>query len=260
MKKNDIFKNNNVITIIPARMNSVRLPNKPMKLISGKPMIVHVWKQAVSADLGPVLVACDDISIVNAIQNEGGMALLTENNIPSGSDRVYAALCKFDPDETYRHVINLQGDLPDIPTNYLALLSNMLKKDEFDLCTLAAPCEKNEIEAPQVVKTVISWNPKQLKSDFPIGRAHYFSRAPIPFGSDMFWHHIGIYGWQRVSLKKFVESKPSELEKIEKLEQLRALELGMMIAVGKVDTPTTGVDTEQDLIEIQEKMSGKNYK
>ena len=111
-----------------------------------------------------------------------------------------------------------------------------------------------------MVKTVISWNPKQLKSDFPIGRAHYFSRAPIPFGSDMFWHHIGIYGWQRVSLKKFVESKPSELEKIEKLEQLRALELGMMIAVGKVDTPTTGVDTEQDLIEIQEKMSGKNYK
>ena len=258
MKKSDIHQNNNVITIIPARMNSVRLPNKPMKIIAGKPMIVHVWKQAVAANLGPVLVACDNISIVNAIQNEGGTAILTKSNLPSGSDRVYAALCEFDPNETYRRVINLQGDLPDIPPNYLSLLSNMLQKEKFDLCTLVAPCKKHEIEAPQVVKAVISWNPEYFYSDIPVGRAHYFSRAPIPFGSDVFWHHIGLYGWHRSALKKFVESDPSKLEKIENLEQLRALELGMIIATGRVNVAIAGVDTEQDLIEIQKKMSNKN--
>lgn len=258
MKKSDIQQNNNVITIIPARMNSVRLPNKPMKIIAGKPMIVHVWKQAVAANLGPVLVACDNLSILNAIENEGGTAMLTKSNLPSGSDRVYAALCEFDPNETYRHVINLQGDLPDIPPNYLSLLSNMLQKEEFDLCTLVAPCKKHEIRAPQVVKAVISWDREYSNSDVPIGRAHYFSRAPIPFGSDVFWHHIGLYGWRRAALKKFVESNPSKLEQIENLEQLRALELGMVIATGKVDLPIAGIDTKQDLIDIQKKMSSKN--
>ncbi len=258
MKKSDMMKNNNLITIIPARMDSVRLPNKPMKIIAGKPMIVHVWKQAMAAKLGPVLVACDNISIMNAIQDEGGIAMLTDSKLASGSDRIYAALCEFDPDETYRRVINLQGDLPDIPPNYLALLANMMRTEASDLCTLVAPCEEKEITAQQVVKAVVSWDTKNLNSGFPIGRAHYFSRAPIPFGSEIFWHHIGIYGWQRVALKKFVESDPSTLEKTEKLEQLRALELGMIIAAGKVDTPTIGVDTEEDLINIQKKFKSKN--
>ena len=257
MKKTDVIKNNDIITVIPARMNSIRLPGKPMKIIAGKPMIVHVWKQAVIANLGPVLVACDDISILKTIRNEGGTAIITKSDLPSGSDRIYAALCEFDPDETYRRVINLQGDLPDIPPKYLTLLANMMRTGEFDLSTLVAPCEENQITAPQVVKAVISWKSKHLEPDFEIGRAHYFSRAPIPFGSELFWHHIGVYGWQRAALKKFVESNPSSLEQIEKLEQLRALELGMIIATAKVETPTQGVDTEQDLIDIRKKLSSK---
>ena len=255
-----MIDNNNIITVIPTRMGSLRLPNKPMADIAGKPMIVHVWKQAVAAGLGPVLVACDNISIVNAIQNEGGIALITDSDLPSGTDRIYAALCEFDSDETYRRVINLQGDLPDIPPNYLALLANMLTQREFDLCTLVAPCEKHEINASQVVKAVMSWNEDFHESDFPTGRAHYFSRAPIPFGSDIFWHHIGLYGWQRDALKQFVETAPSNLEKTEKLEQLRALELGMIIGAGKVEAPAVGIDTERDLIEIRKRLNRENNK
>ena len=246
-----------IITVIPARMGSLRLPNKPMAEIAGMPMIVHVWKKAVAADLGPVLVACDDIAIVNAIRKEGGIALMTDRDMPSGSDRIYAALCEYDPDETYRRVLNLQGDLPDIPTNYLTLLANMITQEDFDLCTLVAPCREHEINAPQVVKTVMSWNSDYLDSDFPTGRAHYFSRAPVPFRSDIFWHHIGLYGWQRYALKQFVETAPSDLEKIEKLEQLRALELGMIIGAGKVSAPAVGVDTEQDLINIRIKLNSE---
>ena len=260
MKKNNMTDNNNIITIIPARMGSLRLPNKPMAEIAGKPMIVHVWKQATAAGLGPVLVACDDISIVNAIQNEGGIAIMTDSNLPSGTDRIYSALCEFDPDETYRRIINLQGDLPNIPPNYLALLANMLTQLEFDLCTLVAPCERKEINKPQVVKAVMSWNEDFLESDFPTGRVHYFSRAPIPFGSEIFWHRIGLYGWQRDALKHFVGTAPSYLETAEKLEQLRALELGMIIGAGKVEAPAAGIDTEQDLIEIRKKLNSENNK
>lgn len=260
MKKNNMIDNNNIITVIPARMGSLRLPNKPMAEIAGKPMIVHVWKQAVAAGLGPVLVACDNISIVNAIQNEGGTALMTDSDLPSGTDRIYAALCEFDPDETYRRVINLQGDLPDIPPNYIALLADMLTQSRFDLCTLVAPCEDNEINAPQVVKTVMSWDEDFLESDFPTGRALYFSRAAIPFGSDIYWHHIGLYGWQRDALQQFVETAPSNLELTEKLEQLRALESGLIIGAGKVEAPAAGIDTEQDLIEIRKKLNRKSNK
>ncbi len=257
MKKNNMNDDKDIITVIPARMGSLRLPNKPMAEIAGTPMIVHVWKKAVAADLGPVLVACDDMTVVNTIRNEGGIALMTDSDMPSGSDRIYAALSEFDPDETYRRVLNLQGDLPDIPTNYLTLLANMLAQADFDLCTLVAPCEEHEINAPQVVKTVMSWNENYLTSDFPTGRAHYFSRAPVPFGSNIFWHHIGLYGWQRSALRQFVESAPSDLEKTEKLEQLRALELGMIIGVGKVSVPAVGVDTEQDLINIRKKLNSE---
>ena len=260
MKKNNMTDNNNIITIIPARMGSLRLPNKPMAEIAGKPMIVHVWKQAITAGLGPVLVACDDISIVNAIQNEGGIAIMTDSNLPSGTDRIYSALCEFDPDETYRRIINLQGDLPNIPPNYLALLANMLTQLQFDLCTLVAPCERNEINKPQVVKAVMSWDEDFLESDFPTGRVLYFSRAPIPFGSEIFWHHIGLYGWQRDALKHFVGTAPSYLETAERLEQLRALELGMIIGAGKVEAPAAGIDTEQDLIEIRKKLNSENNK
>ena len=251
---------NNIITIIPARMGSLRLPNKPMAEIAGTPMIVHVWKQAVSTGLGPVLVACDNISIVNAIQNEGGTALLTDSHLPSGTDRIYAALCEFDPDETYRRVINLQGDLPNIPPNYIAMLADMLTQCQFDLCTLVAPCAEHEINASHVVKAVMSWDKDFLLSDFPTGRALYFSRAAIPFGSDIYWHHIGLYGWQRDALKQFVETAPSNLEITEKLEQLRALESGLTIGAGKVEVPAAGIDTEQDLIEIRKKLNGESNK
>ena len=257
MKKNIMTEHNDIITVIPARMGSSRLPNKPMADIAGQPMIVHVWKQAVAASLGPVLVACDNQDIINVIENEGGIALMTDPELPSGSDRIYAALCEFDPDETYRRVINLQGDLPDIPPNYLSILASMLLQEEFDLCTLVAPCAQHEINAPQVVKAVMSWQTNKNKDGLPIGRAHYFSRAPIPHGSAIYWHHIGIYGWQRESLSQFVKTPPSALEKTESLEQLRALELGLIIGAGQVNSAAAGIDTEQDLIYARSKYSKK---
>ena len=184
---------NKTAIIIPSRLDAQRLPNKPLKLINNKEMILHVYEAAKKSNAGEVYVATPDKAIFELVSNYGGKAVLSSETHNTGTDRIFEALCEFDPDETYRRIINLQGDLPDIPISYLTLLANMLCQDKFDLCTLVAPCKKDEINAPQVVKAVMSWKSEYSNSNFTIGRAHYFSRAPIPFGSDIFWHHIGIY-------------------------------------------------------------------
>ena len=227
--------------VIPARLASTRLPRKMLRDVAGVPMIVRVWRQAVAADIGRVVVACDGGEIADVISDAGGEAVITPPDLPSGSDRVAAALAQIDPEKNVPYIINLQGDLPQVPPSLLVDLATALAESDFDVMTAAAPLDEAEKDMPQVVKVAIAWG-----QDGTAGTALYFSRAPIPHGGAM-WHHIGIYGWRRGALEHFVALPPSPLEVAEKLEQLRALEAGMRIGVVAVDKAIAGVDTEADL-------------
>ena len=236
--------------VIPARLASTRLPRKMLRDVAGVPMIVRVWRQAVAADIGRVVVACDGAEIAEVINQAGGEAVITPPDLPSGSDRVGAALAELDPEKNVPYIINLQGDLPQVPPSLLVDLAASLAEAgagaDFDVMTAAAPLDEAEKTMPQVVKVAIAWG-----QDGTVGNALYFSRAPIPhggvIGGGAMWHHIGIYGWRRQALERFVALPPSPLEVAEKLEQLRALEAGMRIGVVAVDKAIAGVDTEADL-------------
>jgi len=232
-----------ILTLIPARMAASRLPGKPLAEIAGKPMICHVWEKAMAADLGPVVVATDSEEIKTAIQASGGRAVLTAADHPSGSDRIYEALCHIDEAGKYDAVINLQGDLPELDPQLLHHLARLLENPVWDLTTLVAPATAEEAAKSQIVKAVVSFSDRTQTS----GKALYFSRAAVPDGPAPFYHHIGLYGWRRAALAKFVKLPPSPLELSEKLEQLRALEAGMQIGVAVVDDAPGGIDTADDL-------------
>lgn len=231
----------NPILLIPARMASTRLPGKPLADIAGRPMIVRVWERAMAAGLGPVAVAAGEPEIVAAIQAAGGVAVLTDPDLPSGSDRIFAALKALDPDGRHDVVINLQGDLPALDAAAIHAVAAALPGA--DIATLAAeitdPAERSN---PAVVKAVVAWAP-----DGHTGRALYFTRTPTPSGDGPLFHHVGIYAYARAALTRFVGLPPSPLEQREKLEQLRALEAGMTIAVARVDSVPLSVDTQADL-------------
>ena len=167
-----------ILTLIPARMKATRLPGKPLAEIAGKPMICHVWEKAVKADLGPVFVATDSPEIVSAVEGIGGQAVLTATDHPSGSDRIYEALCHIDAKGQYQAVINLQGDLPELEPVLLEKLAELLCDPEWDLTTLAAPATDDEAAKSQIVKAVISFTDWRRRA----GRALYFSRAAVPVG------------------------------------------------------------------------------
>jgi len=247
------------IVVIPARMQSSRLPGKPLALIAGLPMIVHVWQRAVEADVGPVLVACAEEDIVEAVRSAGGVAILTATDLPSGSDRVHAALMAHDPDRQHDVVVNLQGDLPTLDPACLQVVLAPLADPVVDIATLAArigdPAERDN---PNVVKVAAALDRPEDSSD--TARALYFSRLPIPHDRDLIdrdaalsqagpwqYHHIGVYAWRRAALERFVTLPPGWLERREGLEQLRALEAGMRIDVRRVDVVPLGVDTPADL-------------
>ncbi len=231
------------IIIIPARLGSTRLPNKPLAEITGAPMIVHVLRRALEADLCPVLVACAEEEIAEAIRAAGGTAILTDPALPSGSDRIHAALKSFDSDHRHDVVINLQGDLPTVNPALLRAVLTPLADKSFDIATLVAPITSaEEAAAPSVVKTACAFLEGQ-----DIAPALYFSRQAIPFGDGPLWHHIGVYAYRRAALSRFVALPESPLERREKLEQLRALEAGMRIGVAHVAAAPFGVDTPADL-------------
>ena len=231
------------IILIPARLGSTRLPDKVLADIAGLPMIVHVLNRAREAGLGPVAVACGEPAIAEAVREAGGNAVLTDPNLPSGSDRIFAALNMLDPDQNHDVVINLQGDLPSIDPSYLTTVLLPLRESGYDIATLAAPITTpEEAAAPSVVKCVCA-----LGADQNTAPALYFSRSPVPSGEGPLWHHIGIYAYRRAALARFVALPPSPLEQREKLEQLRALEAGMRIGVARVDRAPFGVDTPADL-------------
>jgi len=237
----------NPIILIPARLGSTRLPNKPLADIAGTPMIVHVLRRALEAGIGPVAVACGEPEIAAAVRAAGGTAILTDPALPSGSDRIFAALTALDPDQKYDTIINLQGDLPTIPPSMLKTVLTPLENPDYDIATLVAPITTAaEAAAPSVVKAACAFAPNAATAP-----ALYFSRAPIPAGDGPLWHHIGLYAYRRAALERFVSLPESPLERREKLEQLRALEAGMRIGVARVDHAPFGVDTEEDLERVR---------
>ena len=237
----------NPIIIIPARMASSRLPGKPLADIRGQPMIVHVWRRACEAGIGPVVVACAEAEIAEAVEAAGGRAVLTRPDHVSGSDRVFEALETVDPGGAFDTVVNVQGDLPTIEPRVIAAALAPLADEAVDIATLACIIEKpGERDDPNVTKAVISAPPGA-----GVGRALYFSRAPVPTGDGPLYHHIGLYAFRRPALERFVALPPGRLETRERLEQLRALENGMRIDVALVDTVPLGVDTPAHLEEAR---------
>ena len=230
------------LVLIPARLTSTRLPRKPLADIHGLPMIAHVLRRALEADVGPVAVACDDAELAAAVEAAGGRAVLTRPDHVSGTDRIAEALTRLDPDRRHDVIVNLQGDLPTIEPEAVRASLGPLADPAVAIATLATPIrDAAERENPNVVKAVGT----------PIGerrlRALYFTRATAPWGEGELLHHIGLYAYTRTALETFVALPPSALELRERLEQLRALEAGMRIDIALVDVAPLGVDTPHDL-------------
>ena len=232
----------NPIVIIPARMAASRLPGKPLADIAGAPMIIRVLKQAEAAGAGPVAVAAGDAEIVAAVEAAGGRAVLTDPGLPSGSDRIQAALEALDPGGRHDAVINLQGDMPFVSPAIIAACARELAREGADIATVvtaeASPADRTN---PAVVKAVLAMDP-----DGRSGRALYFTRSVL-YGAGPVWRHVGIYGYRREALKRFTSAPPSALERRESLEQLRALELGLTIRAAVAADAPIAVDTPEDL-------------
>ena len=230
------------IVLIPARMGSTRLAGKPLADIAGVPMIVHVWRRALEADLGPVLVATDDDRIVAAVAAAGGRAVMTRADHPSGTDRIHEAVEAIDPDGRHDVVVNVQGDLPTVEPRAVRAALSPLEDAEVAISTLAAVIVRDAEKTDSNIVKVVGCEhaPGRL-------RALYFTRATAPWGEGPLFHHIGLYVYRRAVLRRFVGLPPSRLERREKLEQLRALEAGMRIDVAVVETVPLGVDTAAEL-------------
>jgi len=234
-------------------MAATRLPGKPLADIAGAPMIVHVLRRAEAAAAGPVAVATDSPEIEAAVRKAGGRAVMTRSDHVSGSDRIFEALGKIDPDGRAAIVVNVQGDLPTLEPSHIAAAVALLADGAADIATLAAEItraeERDDAGVVKVVGTPVA--PSRL-------RALYFTRATAPYGDGPLYHHIGLYAFRRAALERFVKLPPSALEKREKLEQLRALEAGMRIDVAIVDTAPLGVDTPDDLARARAMLSGRS--
>jgi 3-deoxy-manno-octulosonate cytidylyltransferase (CMP-KDO synthetase) len=249
--KNPAFER--TLVLIPARMASTRLPGKPLADIAGLPMIVQVAKRAQEAEAGRIIVAVDHQDVYDAVTAAGFDVVMTRVDHQSGSDRIFEAVSKADPDGRMEFIINVQGDLPTIePEAVRASLRPLQDNDSTDIATLTVEItDEHEKTNPNVVKIVGSpLSPTRL-------RALYFTRATAPYGQGPLYHHIGLYAYRRAALEKFVSLGPSVLEKRESLEQLRALEAGMRIDAEIVDSVPLGVDTPADLEKARAILSAK---
>ncbi|MBX6321702.1 MAG: 3-deoxy-manno-octulosonate cytidylyltransferase [Rhodospirillaceae bacterium] len=236
----------NPVVAIPARLASTRLPGKPLADIHGTPMIVHVWRRAREADIGPVVVACAEPAIAEAVRAAGGQAVLTRPDHPSGSDRIHEAVERLDPDGRFDAVVNVQGDLPTIAPVAVRAALTPFADPEADIATLAARIVRPEERTdPNVVKAVAPFDDDAAPG--AVARALYFTRAAAPAGEGPLYHHIGLYAYRRAALRRFVALPPGRLERRERLEQLRALEAGLRIDVVLVDAVPLGVDTPEEL-------------
>ncbi|MBI3439378.1 MAG: 3-deoxy-manno-octulosonate cytidylyltransferase [Proteobacteria bacterium] len=227
----------NPVVVIPARMASTRLPGKPLAEIAGKPMIAWMVDLARAAQAGPVLVAAAESEVAEAARKAGAEAVITDPALPSGSDRVHAALAAFDPNHVFDVAVNLQGDMPTMRADDVARALVALKPAA-DIATLVSPSSDDaDRNNPNVVKAVRAAD----------GRCLAFTRAPAPWGEGPIERHVGIYVYRREALARFVAAPPSPLELREKLEQLRALEMGMSIYADAIADFPKGVDSPADL-------------
>ncbi len=233
----------NPIVLIPARMAATRLPRKPLADIEGVPMIVRVLRRALAADIGPVVVAAGDAAIVEAVTAAGGRAVLTDPLLHSGSDRIVAALAELDPHGRHDVVINLQGDMPFVEPRALTACVGLLNEEPgCDVATLVAlEATAGDRANPDVVKAVLA-----IGDRAPAGRALYFTRGVL-YGEGPVWRHVGLYAFRRAALVAYAAAPPSPLERREKLEQLRALELGLSMWAAVIDAAPISVDTPADL-------------
>jgi 3-deoxy-manno-octulosonate cytidylyltransferase (CMP-KDO synthetase) len=241
-----------VIGIIPARYGSTRFPGKPLALIAGKPLLQWVIEASKKSKLiTKLIVATDDKRILELAQKCDVQALMTDSELPSGTDRIWAA-CK---NEQFDIAINIQGDEPLITGEVLdSLVQSMIKNDKVEMATLGHPFKSQaEMENPNVVKIVLNQQ----------GEALYFSRLPIPYSREKEFsqgvnlQHIGLYGYRKAFLQKFCETPTTSLERYEGLEQLRALYLGAKIQVTSVEYETRGVDTPEDVLIVERKLLKK---
>lgn len=242
------------LVAIPSRLKATRLPDKPLADIHGVPMIVHVWRRAMEAKVGRVIVATDSTAIAKVIADQGGEAIMTRDSHTTGSDRIHEALTAIDPGGRIKFIVNLQGDLPTLEPRLVQDCLVPLATDAVDIATLVAEIhEAGERTNPNVVKAV--GTPVDLTSGAIYTgsaaarrlRTLYFTRATAPTGDGPLYHHIGIYAYRRAALDRFVSLPPAPLETRERLEQLRALENGMRIDAMVVETVPLGVDTPDDL-------------
>ena len=229
------------IIVIPSRLGSVRLPNKPLADINGEKMVIRVMQQAQKANIADVVVACCEEEVAELVSSKGGNYVMTDPELPSGTDRVAQAVERSGKD--YDYVMNLQGDLPNIEPKSLEIaLNSLIENQDYDISTIAAKItDMEEINIPSVVKIA--------RADS--GRALYFSRTCIPYGTGQLYHHVGVYCYRKDSLNRFVNLPVSNLEKCEKLEQLRALSDGMSIYAALVDQIPVSVDTAEDLEKVR---------
>lgn len=237
----------NPVVVIPARMASTRLPGKPLADIHGRPMIAWMIEIARSAGAGPVLVAAAEEEIADAALKAGADVTLTDPALPSGSDRVHAALEAYDPQRRYDVAVNLQGDMPTMRPEDVARAVASLRAGA-DIATLvSASSDDADRNNPNVVKAIVAQD----------GRCLAFTRAPAPWGEGPVQRHVGVYVYRRDALARFVAAPPSPLELREKLEQLRALEMGMTIVAGSVAAFPKGVDSPADLDAARQVLSGR---
>ncbi|MBV9552241.1 MAG: 3-deoxy-manno-octulosonate cytidylyltransferase [Alphaproteobacteria bacterium] len=244
----------NPIVMIPSRLASTRLPGKPLADIAGEPMIVRVWRKAVAASVGPVVVACGDREIAAAIAAAGGRAVLTEPELPTGSDRIAAALAALDPLRRHDAVINVQGDLPALDPAAVRLAAEGLADPAIDIATLGAVILDPAALADTAVNKVVAG----FADPAGWARAVYFSKAVVPWGDGPYYEHIGLYAYRREALERFVSLPQGVLERRERLEQLRALEDGMAMAVALIEPARLGVqvDTPADLARARALLGG----
>jgi|TARA_B100001250_G_C19623166_1_gene710339 3-deoxy-D-manno-octulosonate cytidylyltransferase len=240
----------NTVIIIPTRLEAKRFPNKPLAKINNVPMIIHVLNRAKESKVGEVYVATPDQKIFDIVKSNGGNAILTQYDHPSGSDRVYEAYSK-KIKENVDLIVNLQGDMPNIKPNNISKLEKFMRNNHCDIGTLASPIkEKNEIMDPNVVKV----EAHEILKDDSFSLAKDFFRKKNDFTKDKVYHHLGLYIFTRDALTRYVKLRRSKLEIERNLEQMRAMENNMQIKIGLTNNMPLSVDTEEDLLKIKEKM------
>ena len=237
--------------IIPARMASKRFPNKPMAKINGVPMIERVWKQGINSKIGDVYVACSEDEVFQLITSKGGKAIMTDPNLPSGTDRVFAAFNLLQNKSDYESIINLQGDMPLIDSNYIQSV-NIPLQHGYEIGTIATDIANNEIQNENITKVSVSWKEEDI-----LGNSLDFYKLEKTQQKNIY-QHVGIYSFKPEALKRFISLPPSKNEIDRKLEQLRALDAGIPIGITYVENVPISVDTFEDLMLIENILKNKN--